>query len=71
MPRESEELNVVLNVRISQEDQDRLDALADPIPRSHVVRTALRLGLAQIEDDTALLFGEKKPSKKRKRKRTE
>lgn len=64
MPENEEDLSVVLNLRISPADDDRLRKLAHPIPRSHVARTALRLGLELIEKTPALLFGADKPAKK-------
>jgi hypothetical protein len=61
---EAEDLSVVLNLRITPDDDERLKKLADPIPRSHVARTALRLGLELIEKRPDLLFGSEKPAPK-------
>ena len=65
MAENEEDLTVVLNLRITPDDDTRIRALASPIPRSHVARTALRLGLKLIESEPDLLFGEK-PGPKRK-----
>lgn len=69
MAENEEDLSVVLNLRISPEDDTRIRALASPIPRSHVARTALRLGLKLIEGKPDLLFGDDKPAKPAKRGR--
>ncbi|MCO5168066.1 MAG: hypothetical protein M9894_17115 [Planctomycetes bacterium] len=57
MPKE--ELPVVLNLRISTDDERRLQALAEALPRSHVARTCLRLGLELVEKTPALLLGQR------------
>lgn len=63
MAENEEDLSVVLNLRISPADDDRIRKFTDPIPRSHVARTALRLGLELIEKKPDLLFGAGKPAK--------
>lgn len=63
MAENEEDLTVVLNLRITPDDDTRIRALATPIPRAHVARTALRLGLKLIESEPELLFGDDKPAK--------
>ena len=52
-PEDKPKIDVQLGIRIMQEDQDRLDALADGalfgIDKSKIVRAALRLGVEQLE----------------------
>lgn len=56
-------------IRLSEEDMQRLDALAEIIPiasRNAIARAALRIGLAALEKDPTALFATKK-IKSRKR----
>jgi len=58
-------------IRVTQEDLDRLDALAERIAiatRSGLARTALRLGLDAIERDPTVLLGAPVVKRGRKRK---
>lgn len=55
---DKEQLTVVLNLRISAEDDTQLRELAGALPLSHAARVALRLGMRQIADDRTLLLDE-------------
>ncbi|MGE0713033.1 MAG: hypothetical protein AB7N76_09610 [Planctomycetota bacterium] len=62
-----EELSVVLNLRISPQDADRLEAFS--VSKSHVARVALKLGLAQVEADPMLLVQQPEAKRGPKAKR--
>jgi len=51
-------------LRLSDEDMERLDALAASISiasRNAIARAALRIGIAALEADPSQLFSAKKP----------
>jgi len=57
-------------IRLSEEDMQRLDALADSIPiasRNAIARAALRIGLAALEADPSQLFSPPKKARARRR----
>ncbi|HVJ20051.1 MAG TPA: hypothetical protein VM686_31770 [Polyangiaceae bacterium] len=57
-------------IRLSEEDMQRLDALADSIPiasRNAIARAALRIGLAALEADPSQLLSSPKKAKARRR----
>lgn len=56
---DKEDLDVVLNLRISETDQKGLRELAESLPFAHVARVCLRLGMKAVRDKPALLLGEK------------
>lgn len=60
-----EELSDAIYVRISKSDRATLEALASrmPLKVAGIARVALRLGLAAIEKDPAVIFTSGKPSK--------
>ena len=71
---DDDKLDRQLNLRVSQADVDRLDALAARVPvlkANTIGRAALRLGLALLEKDPARLLIEPAPKRggKRERKR--
>jgi predicted DNA-binding protein len=56
-------------IRLSEEDLDRLEALAERIPiatRNAIARAALRIGLDALEKDPAQLLSEKKRKVRRR-----
>ena len=56
-------------LRLSDEDMQRLDALADSISiasRNAIARAALRIGLAALEADPSQLFSSKKAKPRRR-----
>jgi hypothetical protein len=76
-PREGRALTANLGIRMSPADLARLDALAQRIPfvsRHGVARAALRLGMAQLEENPARILdagptdGEEAPAGKRARR---
>ena len=59
-------------IRVTQEDLDRLDGIADRaevLTRSGLARAALRLGLGLVEENPAILLGAPMVKRGRKRKR--
>ena len=57
-------------IRLSDDDMQRLDALADSIPiasRNAIARAALRFGLASLEADPSQLLSSPKKAKTRRR----
>lgn len=56
-------------LRLSEDDMERLDALAASISiasRNAIARAALRIGLAALEADPSQLFSAKKPKARRR-----
>jgi hypothetical protein len=63
-------LTKALFLRVSEEDVDRLDALAQRIPvatKNALARTAMRLGLELLEKDPARVIAEPLPRRGRKK----
>lgn len=59
-PKDKEGLSEMLGVRVSTEDLERIDALAQRLPigtRHSIARFALRIGLDAIERDPSVLLG--------------
>ena len=57
-------------LRLSDDDMQRLDTLAEAIPiasRNAIARAALRIGLAALEADPSQLFSPPKKAKARRR----
>jgi len=63
-------LNRQIAIRVTQSDFQRLDALVDRISlanRNSIARTALRIGLDNIEKNPSKLF-QRKPTKNRSKR---
>ena len=64
-------LSAALFLRISAEDERRLDALAERIPiasKNAIAREAMRLGLSLLEEDPARLVAPRKNSSRPKKR---
>tara|TARA_R110002072_G_scaffold130984_4_gene270307 strand:- start:4064 stop:4285 length:222 start_codon:yes stop_codon:yes gene_type:complete len=56
MTEDRKALTKQLNIRVSLEDLERLNAIRGPISRSLVAREAMRRGLALFEEKPALVL---------------
>ena len=68
---EEDKLTINLGLRVTAEDLERIDALADKVPvasRHSVARHAMRMGLALLEEDPQrfLAAPETKTTKRKK-----
>jgi hypothetical protein len=63
-PKVDDRLSEALYIRVAKDDLARLDALVERIPiasRNAIARTAMRLGIALLEEDPARVLASPLP----------